>query len=375
MSLKFEPLIVYLMLFLLHLIAASTAQSASCFPMPANTVCGPAFEGYLLDKTIAEFNSNMSNNVLNATSVASTLVEEGICSPNFVFTAIQLFRYQISMQCGVAVMLSSQNGCPIPSNLLAKGPLLCPSQCNLAISSQASVLHNQTVCPKGDLIFTKSFTDYCSFVTTNYPNPQSTCFASAPSDSNLCGIYSSYLGFSDNATALTQCATLPNDTCCQTFLKNNSTSPSSTSSKSTVVIISAIAAVVIVVFIIAGIFICIKRKSGHQKSEVVTAEVLPKDGTQKSYFPDSSPKFERDSTLFGQRTSFVSERSSIVSVGPLVPPGAKRMNIVHPYEATLQDELKLVPGSFIYLIRAFDDGWALGMDPKSGHQGAFPMVW
>ncbi|KAJ3050076.1 hypothetical protein HK097_008933 [Rhizophlyctis rosea] len=50
------------------------------------------------------------------------------------------------------------------------------------------------------------------------------------------------------------------------------------------------------------------------------------------------------------------------------------MRVIHPYNPTLQDELTLVPGTTILLLKAFDDGWALGLQPETGKQGAFPLV-
>ncbi|KAJ3217448.1 hypothetical protein HDU67_007918 [Dinochytrium kinnereticum] len=50
------------------------------------------------------------------------------------------------------------------------------------------------------------------------------------------------------------------------------------------------------------------------------------------------------------------------------------MRVVHPYVATLADELQLTVGKDIILLRSFDDGWGLGMNPLTGAQGAFPLV-
>ncbi|KAJ3202132.1 hypothetical protein HK099_001981, partial [Clydaea vesicula] len=50
------------------------------------------------------------------------------------------------------------------------------------------------------------------------------------------------------------------------------------------------------------------------------------------------------------------------------------MVVVHPYYATLADELQLEVGADLILISSFDDGWALGMNPITGQQGAFPLV-
>ncbi|KAJ3413055.1 hypothetical protein HDV05_008576 [Chytridiales sp. JEL 0842] len=50
------------------------------------------------------------------------------------------------------------------------------------------------------------------------------------------------------------------------------------------------------------------------------------------------------------------------------------LRIIHPYTPTLADELALEVGSDVILLKSFDDGWALGMNPTTGIQGAFPLV-
>ncbi|KAJ3206798.1 hypothetical protein HDU67_007942 [Dinochytrium kinnereticum] len=54
--------------------------------------------------------------------------------------------------------------------------------------------------------------------------------------------------------------------------------------------------------------------------------------------------------------------------------GALVMRVIHPYAPTLADELELSKGQEIVILRAFDDGWGLGLIPTSGMQGAFPLV-
>ncbi|KAI8844958.1 hypothetical protein BC829DRAFT_491728 [Chytridium lagenaria] len=47
----------------------------------------------------------------------------------------------------------------------------------------------------------------------------------------------------------------------------------------------------------------------------------------------------------------------------------------HPLlRADLADELELVKGQEMVILRAFDDGWGLGLVPSTGAQGAFPLV-
>ncbi|KAJ3106713.1 hypothetical protein HDU96_008134 [Phlyctochytrium bullatum] len=50
------------------------------------------------------------------------------------------------------------------------------------------------------------------------------------------------------------------------------------------------------------------------------------------------------------------------------------MRIIHPYAPLLADELELHVGDEIVILRAFDDGWGLGVVPSTGAKGAFPLV-
>ncbi|KAJ3125142.1 hypothetical protein HK098_000573 [Nowakowskiella sp. JEL0407] len=47
--------------------------------------------------------------------------------------------------------------------------------------------------------------------------------------------------------------------------------------------------------------------------------------------------------------------------------------VVHPYEATMPDELTLQLGHEVLMLQEYDDGWALGV-LSDGQQGAFPIV-
>lgn len=68
------------------------------------------------------------------------------------------------------------------------------------------------------------------------------------------------------------------------------------------------------------------------------------------------------------------EESSMLVAFEDLPAGSIKVQVMHPYSASMNDELELVAESIIYLVKSFDDGWALGVDPKTGKQGAFPTV-
>ncbi|KAJ3169015.1 hypothetical protein HDU87_000889 [Geranomyces variabilis] len=50
------------------------------------------------------------------------------------------------------------------------------------------------------------------------------------------------------------------------------------------------------------------------------------------------------------------------------------MRVLHHYVPTLTDELPLQAGTEIIMVKCFDDGWALGVNPLTGQTGAFPLV-
>ncbi|KAJ3396048.1 hypothetical protein CcCBS67573_g05602 [Chytriomyces confervae] len=50
------------------------------------------------------------------------------------------------------------------------------------------------------------------------------------------------------------------------------------------------------------------------------------------------------------------------------------MRVMHAYSATMQDELSLVVGNDVIMLTAFEDGWAMGLEPMKGLKGVFPLA-
>ncbi|KAI8835168.1 hypothetical protein BJ741DRAFT_608223 [Chytriomyces cf. hyalinus JEL632] len=50
------------------------------------------------------------------------------------------------------------------------------------------------------------------------------------------------------------------------------------------------------------------------------------------------------------------------------------MRVMHAYAATMQDELSLVVGNDVIMLTAFEDGWAMGLEPMKGLKGVFPLA-
>jgi hypothetical protein len=78
--------------------------------------------------------------------------------------------------------------------------------------------------------------------------------------------------------------------------------------------------------------------------------------------------------------SSIRPNSSVSNVSPGLikledlPPGTRKMKVVHSHKSNQTDELELKKNATVYMVHAFDDGWALGVDIVSGKQGAFPLV-
>lgn len=90
-------------------------------------------------------------------------------------------------------------------------------------------------------------------------------------------------------------------------------------------------------------------------------------------FDGSRPHSEAPSGFGGKGRNLSEFREVTVALDDM-PAGTKVLKIIHSYESNLDDELTLIPGSIVYKIRDFDDGWALGVNPYDGSQGAFPLV-
>ncbi|KAJ3402556.1 hypothetical protein HDV05_008387 [Chytridiales sp. JEL 0842] len=79
-------------------------------------------------------------------------------------------------------------------------------------------------------------------------------------------------------------------------------------------------------------------------------------------------------TIAATTTTTQNNTQSMISANPasiLILP------VLHPYEPTLPDELPLQPGMQVLILKAFDDGWALGKIASGegeGREGAFPLV-
>ncbi|KAI8608242.1 hypothetical protein BC830DRAFT_1156051 [Chytriomyces sp. MP71] len=69
-----------------------------------------------------------------------------------------------------------------------------------------------------------------------------------------------------------------------------------------------------------------------------------------------------------------SHQTATQSPGPMPQQQFEKVYVLFGYDATQDDELTLVPGKEVLLLRRFDDGWGLAMSPITAKKGAIPLV-
>ncbi|KAJ3095891.1 hypothetical protein HDU97_006439 [Phlyctochytrium planicorne] len=116
------------------LIAASTSlvNGQQCSTLPANTACGPSFEGFTVSMDLNTFNNNIiaNSNLAGATSAyISTLASRYSCSKNLNPLTQSLqdqIVYSVVHACISIIQASQDNGCEQPSD---KVLALCRTPC------------------------------------------------------------------------------------------------------------------------------------------------------------------------------------------------------------------------------------------------------
>jgi hypothetical protein len=248
-------------------------------------------------------------------------------------------RFQVSWWCMKAISDAIDQGCsPSDSSAFPKGPNFCLAECSLAARTVSTVLQNTTLCPATtNTTITSSRSSlanglaaFCSKlrVTSNSTaDSSSTCFHGVATDVKFCGWNSLEL-------AKAQCKGL-SDSCCKSLLASSGLSP---------LIIGVIigAAILILVLLGVGYYIISRRRSTNVKPESKAPEPFAKDDVEPAV------------------TTIQMEE--------------KLLTVIHPYESSMQDELNIVPGDQIILIKEFDDGWAQGKHIQTGKEGVFPMI-
>ncbi|KAJ3125141.1 hypothetical protein HK098_000572 [Nowakowskiella sp. JEL0407] len=123
----------------------------------------------------------------------------------------------------------------------------------------------------------------------------------------------------------------------------------------------------------------VKSTNGFPASTTVGGVVnvmLSPESSNASYSMGdiSSSNYESKFSSLGSTKSFREVTTVMTSSGITVDiTGSPVLIVVHPYQATLPDELSLSLQDELRIIQKYDDGWAFGL-LYNGQQGAFPIV-
>ncbi|OAJ37675.1 hypothetical protein BDEG_21672 [Batrachochytrium dendrobatidis JEL423] len=383
-------------------IAQTTPQ---CVALDSSTPCGLDYTGYPVLQSqfasVAAFTAAVQSNIADLNQVADSFVNNYGCTTGPIRPALEVMRYQVSIQCSMAINDAIVAGCSVSSNRPPKGPLLCTQFCSMAGTTVQQVFQNTTACsaPGSNAIaqartnLLTQYSNYCTF-SSNAIAAGAPCTGGAQAERDLCG-------WRNNSTAIAQCTTNFKDTCC-TNLTKLSTVSAGVSSKSNLALYIGLGiggVVLLVVGAILAVYLYRRRSQsyvdhedkaayqanqyrGSHKLEEIEANSTPKGPITALYSPPSLAK-----SATSNHNSIVASNLSAAPAAPPssanssppitmnnLPPTARKTRVLHPYEPTLPDELRLEVGLEIIMVRAFDDGWALGFDPNTSKQGAFPLV-
>ncbi|KAJ3382374.1 hypothetical protein HDU84_004336 [Entophlyctis sp. JEL0112] len=394
----------------------------SCFALSSASLCGSGFAGFPV--LTSQFANETAFNTLIQSAITpdvTTFQDSNhgcaAATTSALSTAVAAMRYQISFDCVTIVANALQAGCSAPSNTDLGHVVLCGNLCSIAITTYQNVYATQGCTSTGyvsDKLLSRQ--NACANMTASLSaNNDQTCLLGVSPELNQCGFVSA-------SASTTYCAANPSDQCCsfpsgvQYAVLNKATGqyyvPSASSSGPSAVLIGGVVGGVVAVVAIAAVafFLYRRKKAASAKKAFDTAAMYQQDmnsfrsgpaypaqpqptsmpypavgrskpPSEANYMPQpqaipiqmAPTQMAPYKSLVGPSTIAPSTVGSMVGTGP-IKSSNEIMRIIHPYEALLQDELDLVEGDDLILVKKFDDGWAQGINPLTGKQGAFPLV-
>ncbi|KAJ1552571.1 hypothetical protein HK405_010806 [Cladochytrium tenue] len=337
-----------------------------------------------------------------------------------VYESISLGICQSSASATSASSVSSSSSTSAAA-VYTDSPILCASTCSLAESTLSSVILNSTLCSN------TAAANAAVNTTAAYCKAESALAASGSCLSAV-KLETSTCGFSTQTDATAGCPSIAaTDTCCAALLASSTSSTSANSSSASgpnlaVIAGSAVAGVLVVLAVtVAAAFLLRSRFNARKASATpegsgggsaassagfayqplrdqrppsaaashVSFNPVPSPSPSAMIVPTSAtaagapflavadPSVTRDRGPLPtpiRDTQFSSYSGAAPSLlpGPAAP--GTMLRVRFPYTPTLPDELPLQAGRDVLLLYAFDDGWALGLDPASRRQGTFPMA-
>ncbi|KAI9340586.1 hypothetical protein BDR26DRAFT_354054 [Obelidium mucronatum] len=357
-------------------------MSTSCVILSAASACGPAFAGYPVDGSVFADEAAVDALVAAVLRPDAALFAEpkrGCAASPALTAAVASMRYQASFNCATIVNNALLAGCmpriENPSFNSDRGSVvLCGNLCQLAISSYNNVYANNQCTPTDyvtQLLQNRNWAcgNMTASLTTNKdqqcnlgvaPELNSCGFATAAQSKSYCASAASSGDLCCNFPTGVQFATLGSDG--QYHLPDSTNNKSSSGPSIGVIVGAAVGGVALLAIIGAGVFMYMRKNKGSNSSRYQQEEPHPSQQQQQQ-----QPQYQ-------QQKSIPQQQQQQLPPQPPKQQGGEIMRIIHSYEPQLQDELALVEGDDLILLKRFDDGWAQGCNPLTGKQGAFPLV-
>ena len=380
--------VIALALMLPSALAQSTQGNGNCITLAANNICGPTFEGMPVRSSefnsTEAFNQQLETNFGDPNNIATQFRDVFMCTEEAVKPVVTSLRFQVSYACSRAVTDAVKDGCVV---FTKKVPALCNAQCLMSAATLERVIRNSTYCPVGNQtestkeLVLKSMVQTCTMGSDiQSQNENGFCSTGTRAEAANCGWKTFDL-------AKAECGKLTNDTCCSKLM-----TPSSQGALNPGIIAAIVILALLVLVGIAMLIYMQLRKSYGSESTSPTYQKDPfKSAKIPNYSPNSTPYSFLPGAGMGTLNSNISaagmgtpnskmgggnKRASTVSGLSIATPfnAYKLVVVTHAYESTLQDELDLQVGDKVYIIREFDDGWALGLHKNTEREGAFPLI-
>ncbi|KAJ3176818.1 hypothetical protein HDU85_006528 [Gaertneriomyces sp. JEL0708] len=414
-------------------------SASKCYYVDANSLCGPEFVGYPMAKgksgmaSQRQLDAYISDSVQNHTDTQQFLIRSNQCaSPPSVdlVTAVDQLQYYTSLWCAITAVDGVEfHKCPIQATASqnVKAHHLCPDHCQQAVDAWSKIMQLSECTFSDDSILKQRFTAFSKYCAAQAELNDPQCFRGTASEVQNCGYLTEDL-------ARKYCPT-SQSACCQELLKDKPSIVKPILGVAVALVVALACGVVACLVCKRRRKAALQRSMTARDREYPSQPTALSYQSSKSwehqqdatywngptvannthvekpmqamtsapygYSPTHdidiplSPMSSPPHTLHDSNLNHTPWQTPVVTDTrippsptntatstnvnadlPLDTPISIPMLVTHPYNATLPDELELQVGMEVRVVRAFDDGWAIGIyeggnEPKGG---AFPLV-
>ncbi|KAK9722085.1 hypothetical protein K7432_002972 [Basidiobolus ranarum] len=257
---------------------------------------------------------------------------DGVYFPPFreLFYCRQLLENPFSMAC------NSKN--PVPPT--------CQADCLQSVDEWQFLWGNDTLCNSpGDLASKRAaiVQGWCD--VSPYNGTQANCIQPKDTPQTVCG----YSLPQDLPSLCIYCTGSPQAPCCNSDHVRSCKNSENNSKSQLIIILPIVVGCLGMIGLVAGVWLYYKKKRQHGNTRESAKD--PNPGT----FTGPNP---RSSTMDSE----------------YITPFSTVYTCVYPYEPTLPDELRILPGDAVTILMTFEDDWGVGRNLTRGGEGALPLA-